>query len=155
MRPGLYMSFVPVYEICIVVPLVMLSRRRRKEISCGARPGFVGEEERMLEIATGRPVSVERTSRWARDLCDVKRRYSGAGAAIVLCGLVRCAGCDGGEKSEVNLPAEYFWLLNRDWVGQSPLWSKTNIPQLPEVYRQWKSTSKKILEKFITKPQMH
>lgn len=46
----------------------------------------MGEEERILEIATGRPVSVESTSRWVSDLCEVKRRYSGVGAAIlVLC----------------------------------------------------------------------
>jgi len=47
---------------------VILSRRRRKEISCGARPGFVGDEERIWEIWMGRPVSVERTRRWVRDL---------------------------------------------------------------------------------------
>lgn len=49
-------------------PLVMASRRRRKEISWGARPGEVGEEERIWEMWTGRPVSVERTRRCARDL---------------------------------------------------------------------------------------
>jgi len=38
----------------------------------------------MFEIATGRPVKVERTRRWVRDLWEVKRRYSGAGAAIVV-----------------------------------------------------------------------
>lgn len=48
-------------------PLVMLSRSRRKEISCGRRPGEV-EEERICEICIGRPVSVERTRRCARDL---------------------------------------------------------------------------------------
>jgi hypothetical protein len=62
----------------------MLSRRRRKEISCGARPGFVGDEERIWETCMGRPVSVERTRRCARDLWAVKRRNSGVGVAIVV-----------------------------------------------------------------------
>lgn len=64
----------------------MLSRRRRKEISCAARPGLVGDEERIWEMWIGRPVRVERTRRWARDLWVVKRRNSGAGAAIVFGG---------------------------------------------------------------------
>lgn len=38
------------------------SRRRRKDISCDARPGCVGEDERIWEMCTGRPVRVERTS---------------------------------------------------------------------------------------------
>lgn len=81
------MSVVPVYDICMTEPLVMLSRRRRKDISCGARPGLVGEEERICEMWTGRPVKVERTSRCVRDLCVVNRRNSGAGAAILCCGV--------------------------------------------------------------------
>jgi hypothetical protein len=62
----------------------MESRRRRKEISWGARPGLVGEEERIWEMWMGFPVKVERTRRWVRDLWVVKRRNSGAGAAIML-----------------------------------------------------------------------
>jgi hypothetical protein len=30
--------------------LVTASRRRRKEISCGARPGFEGDEDRIWEM---------------------------------------------------------------------------------------------------------
>jgi len=60
----------------------MDSRRRRKDISWGARPGVV-EEERIWETWMGRPVRVERTSRWLKDLWVVNRRYWGAGAAIV------------------------------------------------------------------------
>ena len=66
--------------------MVIESSSRKKEISCGARPGFVGEEERISEMWMGFPVSVERTSRCVRCLCVVKRRNSGAGAAM------RCFG---------------------------------------------------------------
>lgn len=62
-KPGLYVKVVPVYDIWREEPLVMASRRRRKEISCGARPGFVGDEDRIWEMCIGRPVSVERTRR--------------------------------------------------------------------------------------------
>ena len=55
-------------------PLVRDSRRRRKEISWGARPGDVGEFERIWEIWTARPRRVERTRREARDLWPVRRR---------------------------------------------------------------------------------
>lgn len=59
---------VPVYDICRREPFVMESRRRRKEISCGARPtALVGEEDRIWEMWMGRPVKVERTRRWVRD----------------------------------------------------------------------------------------
>ena len=61
----------------------MESRRRRKETSWGARPGLDGEEDRICEIWIGFPVRVESTSRWVRDLWVVKRRNSGAGAAIM------------------------------------------------------------------------
>ncbi len=61
----------------------MASRRRRKEISCAARPGLVGEDERICEMWTGRPVRVERTRRCARELWPVKRRNSGADAVMV------------------------------------------------------------------------
>jgi hypothetical protein len=61
----------------------MESRSRRKEISCGARPGLVGEEERIWEMWIGLPVSVERMRRVVRWWWVVKRRYSGAGAAIM------------------------------------------------------------------------
>lgn len=44
----------------------MVSSRRRKDISCGARPGEVGEEERIWEMWMGFPVSVERTRRDVR-----------------------------------------------------------------------------------------
>jgi hypothetical protein len=63
---------------------VILSKRRRKEISCGVRPGFVGDEERIWEMWIGFPVSVERTRRWVSDLWVVKRKNSGAGVAIVI-----------------------------------------------------------------------
>jgi len=76
-RPGLKVTVVPVYDICMELPLVMASSRRRKETSWGARPGCVGDELRILEICTGRPVRVDRTSRWTKDLCPVKRRNSG------------------------------------------------------------------------------
>jgi hypothetical protein len=65
-------------------PFVILSKRRRKEISCGVRPGFVVDEERIWEMWIGFPVSVERTRRWASDLWVVKRKNSGAGVAIVI-----------------------------------------------------------------------
>lgn len=52
----------------------------------------MGEEERICEMWMGRPVRVERMSRCVKDLWVVKRRNSGAGAAIVLliegCGVV-------------------------------------------------------------------
>jgi hypothetical protein len=60
-------NVVPVYEIVIEEPLVIDSRRRRKEISCGASPGVV-EELRIWEMWRGRPVKVERIRRWVRDL---------------------------------------------------------------------------------------
>jgi hypothetical protein len=62
----------------------MESRRRRKEISCGARPGCVGEEDRICEMWMGFPVSVERTRRCVRWLWVVKRRYWGVGVAMVI-----------------------------------------------------------------------
>jgi hypothetical protein len=61
----------------------MESRSRRKEISCGASPGCVGDEERICEMWRGRPVKVESTRRCVRDLCVVNRRNSGAGAAMI------------------------------------------------------------------------
>jgi hypothetical protein len=95
----------------------MESRSRRKETSCGARPGCVGDEERICEIWIGRPVRVERTRRWVRDLWVVKRRYSGGGAAIfvfcVLCfveGLLEWKGSDfevlESLSQNINLTAE-------------------------------------------------
>jgi hypothetical protein len=44
-------------------PLVIDSRSRRKEISCGASPVCVGDDDRICEMCTGRPVRVERTRR--------------------------------------------------------------------------------------------
>lgn len=41
----------------------MDSRRRKSEISCGARPGFVGFLDRIWEMCMGRPWSVARTRR--------------------------------------------------------------------------------------------
>lgn len=72
-RPGLYTTMVPLYEISIWEPLVTASRRRRNEISWGARPGFDGELERIWEMWTGLPVRVARTRRYARFFCDVRR----------------------------------------------------------------------------------
>ena len=69
----------------------MESRSRKKEISCGARPGLVGEEERICEMWIGLPVRVEKTRRWVRCLWVVKRRNSGGGAAIV--SFVFVGGC--------------------------------------------------------------
>jgi hypothetical protein len=83
-NPGIYVNVVPVYDICMTEPFVILSKRRRKEISCGVRPGFVVDEERIWEMWIGFPVSVERTRRWASDLWVVKRKNSGAGVAIVI-----------------------------------------------------------------------
>ena len=62
----------------------MESKRRRKDISWGARPGDVGEEERICEMWIGFPVRVERTRRVVRCWWVVKRRYSGAGVVIVV-----------------------------------------------------------------------
>ena len=53
------------------------SRRRRKETSCEAKPGLVGEDDRILEMCTGRPVRVDKTRRWVKCLWPVKRRNSG------------------------------------------------------------------------------
>ena len=58
----------------MIEPLVMVSRRRRKETSWVARPGWVGDEERMFEMRMGRPVRVERIRRCVRYLCPVNRR---------------------------------------------------------------------------------
>lgn len=82
-RPGWYVIVVPVYEICMELPLVTASRRRRKEISLGERPGFVGDELRILEMWTGRPVSVDRVSRCVNERCPVNRRNSGVESAML------------------------------------------------------------------------
>lgn len=74
---------VPEYEICMEEPLVTASRRRRKETSCGARPGFVGEELRILEMWMGRPVRVAMVRRRVKDRWPVNRRYSGEEPDIV------------------------------------------------------------------------
>lgn len=66
------------------LPLVTASRRRKKEISWGARPGFVGDELRILEMWIGRPVSVDRISRCVKDRCPVNRRNSGVEFDILL-----------------------------------------------------------------------
>ena len=62
-------------------PFVTASRRRKKDISYGARPRFVGEEDRISDMRTARPVSVERSSRWAKNRWVVKRT-GGCGVAI-------------------------------------------------------------------------
>lgn len=49
------------------------SSRRRKETSWLARPGLVGEDGRICDILTGRPVSVERIRRCRKDLWPVNR----------------------------------------------------------------------------------
>ncbi len=49
-RPGMYVRVVPVYDICMTEPLVILSKSRRKDTSWGARPGFEGDEERICEM---------------------------------------------------------------------------------------------------------
>lgn len=59
------------------LPLVMASRSRRKDISCGARPGLVGDVLRILDMCTGRPVRVERVRRLVNDRWPVNRRNSG------------------------------------------------------------------------------
>jgi hypothetical protein len=76
---------VPVYEICITLPFVMVSSKRKKDISCGRRPGVV-EDERIWEICSGLPVSVERTSREVSDLWVVNLRNWGGGAVAILAG---------------------------------------------------------------------
>lgn len=68
----------------------MESSRRRKDISCGARPGEVGEMERIWEIWRGFPVSVERTRRDVKCWWVVKRRYSGAGAVAMIGEYISC-----------------------------------------------------------------
>ncbi len=52
------------------------SSSRRKDISCGARPGCVGEELRLLEMWMGRPVNVNYTRRCVKALWPVNRRNS-------------------------------------------------------------------------------
>lgn len=59
-------------------PFVRASRRRRREISCGARPGDVVEEGRIWEIWMGVPVRVLRRRR-VRMLVWVLRRRGGVG----------------------------------------------------------------------------
>lgn len=44
----------------------------------------MGDEERIWETCIGRPVSVERTRRWVRDLCVVKRKNSGLGVVMIV-----------------------------------------------------------------------
>lgn len=66
------------------LPLVTASSRRKKEISWGARPGFVGDVLRIFEMWIGLPVSVERIRRWVKDLCPVNRRNSGVEFDILL-----------------------------------------------------------------------
>ena len=72
---------VPVMENSIREPLVIVSRRRRKEISWGRSPGLVVELERIWDMRIGRPVRVLRTRRWTRYLEPVKRR--GGGEVVV------------------------------------------------------------------------
>ena len=55
-------------------PLVRDSRRRRREISCGLRPGLVGLLGRMPDMWIERPRRVERTRREEREECVVRRR---------------------------------------------------------------------------------
>ena len=42
----------------------------------------MGDEVRILDIWTGRPVSVENTRRCIRDLCDSNRKGGDEGAAM-------------------------------------------------------------------------
>lgn len=65
-------------------PLVMDSRRRRKETSWGARPGAVGEDERIWVMRMGRPVKVASTRRWTRYFEPVNFRGAGAVVAAML-----------------------------------------------------------------------
>lgn len=71
MSPGLYKSVVPVYENSMCEPFVMDSRRRRKDTSCGARPGAVCEDALICDTRIGLPVRVAKTSRWTRYLDPV------------------------------------------------------------------------------------
>lgn len=79
----------------------------------------MGEDERICEMWTGRPVSVERTRRWFRDLWLAKRTYSGTGVAIMIISwLGRSYVFDGKieRKSlqEINKSSRKRKLL--DWV---------------------------------------
>ena len=71
-------------EMSIWEPLVTASRRRRKEISCGARPGEDGELGRMEVIWMERPVRVERTRRVVMEDWVVKRRGLRDSSAMVV-----------------------------------------------------------------------
>lgn len=45
------------------LPFVTASSSRRNEISGGLNPGFVGDDDRILEMCTGRPVRVDNIRR--------------------------------------------------------------------------------------------
>jgi hypothetical protein len=78
----------------MTLPLVTASRRRRKETSWGARPGLVGEPLRILEMWTGRPVRVDRTRRWVKAWCPVKRKNSGLSPDMAVDGEVLVSEID-------------------------------------------------------------
>ena len=83
MRPGLYSIVVPVYENSMCEPFVMDSSRRRKDTSCGARPGDVCDDALICDIRMGLPVRVAKTRRWMRYFDPVNLR-GGAVCAVVI-----------------------------------------------------------------------
>lgn len=65
-------------------PFVTASSRRSRLTSWGARPGAVGEEERICEMRIGRPVRVARMRRCARYLWPVNLRGGGDGVVAIV-----------------------------------------------------------------------
>lgn len=72
MRPGLYERAVPVDDNSMILPFVTASSRRRKDTSCDAKPGCVGDVERIFDIRIGLPVRVESVSLSVKYLTPVK-----------------------------------------------------------------------------------
>jgi len=64
----------------------MASSSRRKETSCEARPGFVGDDDRIWDIRIARPVSVARTRRRVSARWVVNFRGGGEDVAILAAG---------------------------------------------------------------------
>ena len=48
------------YDISICDPFVIESSNRRNDISCPAKPGFVGDDDRICDMCIIRPVNVAR-----------------------------------------------------------------------------------------------
>ena len=72
MRPGLYDRAVPVEESSMMLPFVTASSKRRKDTSCVARPGCVGDVARILEMRIGLPVRVESVRRSVKCFTPLK-----------------------------------------------------------------------------------